>query len=121
MFVPSVGRVEVEQLAPRLEVPPGTFLCCCLDRLTCEEDGNRGCIHLAWMRLALCVAAQLDRAALCCVARGSTSNSWEQDLANPQGRCSRALSLLTVAAILAAICSIFAVASFAASCGCFLH
>ena len=111
----TVGRIEVERLAPRLEVPPGTFLCCCgLDGVLCD---GRGRFASAWNRIAIRLATRLDLMSLRCVAYGSSS----AQQFNPQDATGRHRVGLMLVVVCMAILSIFIVSAFASSCGCLIH
>ena len=117
--VTSINIVEIERMEPRLELPAGTFCCCgYMAKLTCDEHGNGGCCHRAWVRVAITIASILDRLMLCAVAHGSDT---AREL-NSQWLIARAWRELTpsLAAALAVI-AIFIVAANSALCGCAIH
>ena len=111
----TFGRIEVERLAPRLEVPPGTFLCCCdMDGLLCN---SRGRFASAWNRIAIRLATRLDLMSMRCLAHGSSPTQQF----NPQDATGRRRVCLTTVVVGLAILSIFIVSAFASSCGCLIH
>lgn len=113
----GIGLVDVERPAPQLSVPAGTFCYCCLDKLICLEDGNRGTLHLAWARFAYCLVGLLDRLMLCGVAHGSSATRE----AYPSSRCGLVHLWLTVLVVTLAIVLVFVTAAMSASTGRFLH
>ena len=116
--IPSVGVVEVERIVPYLQAPPGSFLCCpcSLDQIVCEEHRGEvnSCGFIVWRRFARCLASIIDRIALLFVTREPP------EIEMPFG-IEAFWRLAAMISTVIAILSIFMVAAFAASCGCFVH
>ena len=113
----GVGLVEMERTQPQLQVPPGTFCCCPIDKLACESSGDSR-LHLVWMRVAFFFGALIDFFQLrFFVAHGSSALAQE----HPVSAYGRIRLLLSLLAVCCTVVSVFMMASFSASCGCLLH
>ena len=103
-----VGIENSTQVVPRLALPPGSFCyCCCLDKLVCAGNSNRGCLQTAWTRIVICLISRLDRLIMRGVSGSRATQAPERGMI---GMLVRWPAMLT--AFLAFI-SVFAAASYA--------